>query len=412
MMRGYNTIHSSGIQKAKACIAMFALLCTLTSNAQQKSWGVQMAESIIHTYPDSIVVKAAGETSSSRPNRPAQWNYEYGVLLKSFDQLRQQTGDRRYFDYSKKIIDHFIRDDGSIRTYDPVEFNIDHITPGRVVLILYNETKQEKYRKAAALLHEQLVWQPRTKEGGYWHKLRYPYQMWLDGLYMGETFSAEYSMMFNDQAKFDDIANQFVWMDNHVRDPKTGLMYHAWDESKLQRWANPETGQAPGFWGRGMGWYGMALVDVLDYFPKNHPRRKDLIAILQRYVIAVKNYQDATSGLWYQVLDQGTRKGNYFEASASCMFTYALAKGVRMGYIDKSYAAVAKKAFNGITTNFIETDEQGFIHLTKVVSVGGLGGTPYRDGSFEYYISEPLRTDDLKGVGPFIQASIEIELLK
>ena len=395
-------------------VVILALVCigTVTCIAQKKSWGIQMAESIMKTYPDSIVVKTTGESATSRQTRPAQWNYEYGVLLKGFDQLREHTGDERYFDYAKKIIDHFIRDDGSIRTYELVEYNIDHITPGRIVLLLYSATKEEKYRKAATILHEQLVWQPRTKEGGYWHKLRYPYQMWLDGLYMGETFAAEYSLMFNDPAKFDDIANQFMWMEKHVRDPKTGLMYHAWDESRMQRWANPATGLAPGFWGRGMGWYGMALVDVLDYFPKEHPRRKELITILQRYAEAVKNYQDATSGLWYQVLDQGTRKGNYFEASASCMFTYALAKAARMGYIDKAYAATAKKAFNGITTNFIETDEQGFIHLTKVVSVGGLGGTPYRDGSFEYYISEPLRTDDLKGVGPFIQASIEIELMK
>ncbi|MEJ1237759.1 glycoside hydrolase family 88 protein [Chryseolinea sp. T2] len=412
MKHQIRTIGPTKILIIQAIAIAMSFLCAVDCNAQKKSWGVQMAESIMNTYPDSIVVKATGETAASKPKRPAQWNYEYGVLLKSFDQLKNHTGDQRYFDYSKKIIDHFIREDGSIRTYELVEYNIDHITPGRIVLLLYSATKQEKYRKAAALLHDQLVWQPRTKEGGYWHKLRYPYQMWLDGLYMGETFSAEYSMMFNDQAKFDDIANQFVWMEKHVRDPKTGLMYHAWDESKMQRWANPVTGQAPGFWGRGMGWYGMALVDVLDYFPKNHPRRKELIDILQRYATAVKHYQEATSGLWYQVLDQGNRTGNYFEASASCMFTYALAKGVRMGYIDKGYAATARKAFAGITTNFIETDEQGFIHLTKVVSVGGLGGTPYRDGSFEYYISEPLRTDDLKGVGPFIQASIEVELLK
>ena len=401
---------------SKPLICLFAVVCisltTIHCTAQKKSWGVQMAETIMKTYPDSIVVKAAGETSAMRPKRPATWNYEYGVLLESFDQLKQHTGNQVYFDYSKKIIDHFVGEDGSIRTYELVEFNIDHITPGRILLNLYKATKQEKYRKAADLLHEQLIWQPRTREGGYWHKLRYPYQVWLDGLYMGETFASEYAVMFDDKAKFDDIANQFVWTENHVRDAKTGLLYHAWDESKKQRWANPQTGQAPGFWGRGMGWYGMALVDVLDYFPKDHPRRKELISILQRFATAVRNYQDASSGVWYQVLDQGARRGNYLEASASCMFTYALAKGVRMGYIDKSYAATAKKAFDGIISNFVETDEQGLVHLTKVVSVGGLGGNPYRDGSFEYYISEPLRTDDLKGVGPFIQASIEIELLK
>ncbi len=390
-------------------VLAIALCLTMSCRAQQKSWGERMANSMMKTYPDSIVVKAAGELKSSKP---ARWNYEYGVLFESFEQLWKETGDRTYYDYIKKIMDHFIEADGNIRTYDLLEYNIDHITPGRAVMVLYNETKEEKYKKAADLLHEQLIWHPRTKEGGYWHKLRYPYQVWLDGLYMGETFAAEYSMVFKDAKKFDDIANQFTWMESHVRDSKTGLLYHAWDESKQQKWADPVTGRAPGFWGRGMGWYGMALVDVLDYFPKDHPKRKDLIAILQRYATAVKNYQDPTSGLWYQVLDKGTLPGNYLEASVSSMFTYTLAKGTRLGYLDKSFGPVAKKAFEGILKNFIETDAQGSVHLTKVVSVSGLGGTPYRDGSFEYYISEPLRTDDLKGVGPFIQASVEIELIK
>jgi len=377
--------------------------------SQEQSWGEKMAHTMMVTYPDSIVVKKVGELVAKRPTR---WDYEQGVLLKAFDQLWTKTNNKEYLVYMKKIIDQFVQTDGSIRTYDLLEYNIDHITPGQVVLALYRETKEERYKKAATLLHDQLVWQPRTKEGGYWHKLRYAYQMWLDGLYMGEVFSAEYAKVFNDQTKFDDVANQFIWMENHVRDPKTGLLYHAWDESKKQLWSNPETGNAPGFWSRGMGWYAMALVDVLDYFPKDHPKRKDLIAILQRLATALKNYQDPASGVWYQVMDKGTLKGNYLEASGSCMFVYAFAKGARLNYLDKSYSTLAKKGFDGILKNFIETDSQGLVHLTKTVSVGGLGGSPYRDGSFEYYISEPLRTDDLKGVGPFIQASVEIELLK
>lgn len=381
---------------------------TFSGMAQQKSWSVRMAETMMKTYPDSIVVKKAGELVA---NRPTRWDYEQGVLLKAFDVLMQQTGDRKYFEYAKKIIDQFVQPDGSIRTYDLLEYNIDHITPGRVVLALYLETKAEKYKKAADLLHEQLNWQPRTKEGGYWHKLRYPYQMWLDGLYMGELFSAEYAQIFNQRKMFDDVINQFVWMEHHVRDTKTGLLYHAWDESRKQRWADPVTGRAPGFWARGMGWYAVALVDVLGYIPKDHERRKELIAILQRLALALKTYQDPPSGVWYQVVDKGTQKGNYLEASASCMFVYAFAKGSRLGYLDAQYHALAKKGFDGILKNFIETDADGTIHLTKTVSVGGLGGVPYRDGSFEYYISEPLRTDDLKGVGPFIQAGIEMELI-
>ncbi|HEY9047871.1 MAG TPA: glycoside hydrolase family 88 protein [Ohtaekwangia sp.] len=387
----------AGISIAGSCMAQ-----------PQKLWGVRMAETVMKIYPDSIVVKRAGELVA---NRPARWDYEQGVVLKAFDQLGAYTHDKSYMQYAKKIIDHFVNADGSIRTYDLLEYNIDHVTPGRVVLALYRETGEEKYKKAADLLHEQLNWQPRTKEGGFWHKHRYPYQMWLDGLYMGEPFSAEYAQLFHQDKNFDDIINQFVWMEKHVRDAKTGLLYHAWDESKKQRWADPATGHAPGFWGRGMGWYAMALVDVLDYIPANHPRRKEMIAILQRLGTALKNYQDPASGVWYQVVDKATTQGNYLEASASCMFVYALAKGSRLGYLDKSYSALAKKGFDGILKNFIETDQQGLVHLTKTVSVGGLGGTPYRDGSFEYYISEPLRTDDLKGIGPFIQASIEMDLL-
>jgi unsaturated rhamnogalacturonyl hydrolase len=394
----------------KRRILLVGVICSFMFScmAQQKPWSVRMAETMMKTYPDSIVVKRAGELVAKRPTR---WDYEQGVLLKSFDALFQHSGDKTYFNYAKKIIDHFVQPDGSIRTYDLLEYNIDHITPGRVVMALYRETKDEKYKKAADLLREQLNWQPRTKEGGYWHKHRYPYQMWLDGLYMGEPFSAEYAQVFNHPKEFDDVINQFVWMEKHARDSNTGLLYHAWDESKKQRWADPETGRAPGFWGRGMGWYAIALVDVLDYIPKDHPRRKEMIAILQRLAAALKNYQDPASGAWWQVVDKATKQGNYVEASASCMFVYALAKGSRLGYIDKSYSALARKGYDGILKNFIETDSDGTIHLTKTVSVGGLGGSPYRDGTFEYYISEPLRTDDLKGVGPFIQASIEMELL-
>ena len=303
-------------------------------------------------------------------------------------------------------------EDGGIRTYDIVDYNIDDVTPGRIILSLYNATKQEKYKKAAYRLYEQLIWQPRTKEGGFWHKHRYPYQMWLDGLYMAGPFYAEFAKTFNEEKYFDDIANQFIWMEKHARDTKTGLIYHGWDESKKQRWANPATGQSPEFWGRAMGWYAMALVDVLDYFPKEHVKQKEIVAIFQRLATALKKYQDQSSGVWYQIVDKAEVKGNYLEASDSCMFTYALAKGVRMGYLDKSFSTVAKNGFDGIIKNFIEKDSNGLVHLTKSVSVGGLGGTPYRDGSYEYYLSEPLRTDDLKGVGPFIEASAEIELIK
>jgi unsaturated rhamnogalacturonyl hydrolase len=396
------------------------ILITISASCrpQKPSWAEKLAETIMTIHKDSMSVKKyvthgpAQEKKEQKATGPVTWNYEIGVVLKGFDALYRQTGNKKYLDYMQRIIDHFIGANGDIRTYELVEYNIDHITPGRILLVLYKETKDEKYRKAASLLREQLAWQPRTREGAFWHKLRYPYQMWLDGLFMAQPFLTEYSVMFNEPSNFDDIVNQFVWMEKHSRDGKTGLLYHGWDESRKQRWANPQTGCSPEFWSRAMGWYAMALVDVLDYFPKNHPRRQELISIFQRLAAAVIKYQDNESGAWFQVTDKATSKGNYLEASGSSMFVYALAKGVRHGYIDKSYSNSVAKGFQGLIKNFIEADEAGYSHLVKTCSGAGLGGNPYRDGTFEYYIKEPLRTDDLKGVGPFILSSIEVELMK
>ena len=233
--------------------------------------------------------------------------------------------------------------------------------------------------------------------------------MWLDGLYMAEPFYAEYSALNNDSKGLDDVAKQFALIEKNLVDPKTGLLYHGYDESREQKWANKTTGQSPNFWDRGIGWYAMALVDVLDYLPAGSPNRAELIKDIQRLAPVLAKYQDAKTGTWSLVMAQETRKGNYAEASGSSMFVYALAKGARMGYLDKKYAAVAKKGYDGLVKSFVAT-ENGALAFNGTVSVGGLGGSPYRDGSFEYYLSEPLRKNDLKGVGPFILASVEVEI--
>lgn len=378
-------------------------LTALSSYAQEKPWSTRMADSFISWNKDSILV---GEAKRSN------WNYEQGLMLKALERVFYRTGEGKYFEYIRKDEDQFVKPDGSIRTYDFSSFNLDNIPTGRALLTLYQQTQpdKEKYKKAADLLWKQLAEQPRTKEGGYWHKKRYPNQMWLDGLFMAEPFSAEYSLLFNHPEHFNDIAKQFELIEKYAVDEKTGLIYHAYDESKEQKWADKKTGRSPHFWGRAIGWYVMALVDVLDYFPKDHPKRPELIKYLQRIAPVLAKYQDKNSGVWYQIMDQGARKGNYLEASASTMFVYALAKGSRLGYIPASYAAVARKGYDGILKNFIEKESDGTISLNKTVSVGGLGGTPYRDGSYEYYLSEPIRKNDLKGVGPFIMASIEMEI--
>jgi unsaturated rhamnogalacturonyl hydrolase len=357
----------------------------------------------------TAMAKLWRDAAKNETGKPAKWTYELGVLLKGIEGVWYNTGDGRYFRHIQENLDHFVSDDGSIRTYKPDEYNIDHVLLGRNLLTLYKVTGKEKYRKAASLLREQLKTHPRTSEGGFWHKKIYPSQMWLDGLYMGEPFYAEYAAAFDEPQAFDDITKQFILMERHARDDKTGLLYHGWDESRKQRWADPATGRSPNFWGRAMGWYAMALVDTLDHLPANHPQRGEMITILNRLAKSVSKYQERKSGLWYQVLDKGTEKGNYLEASASSMFVYALAKGVRQGYLPASYMQVAEKGYKGILSRFIKEDAGGQVNLEGTVSVSGLGGNPYRDGSYKYYLSEKVVTNDPKGVGAFLLASAEME---
>ena len=386
----------------KHLTSIFLLLATFTSiSAQTKSVSERAAQTAMNALWRDASKKESGY--------PAKWTYDHGLVLKGIERVWQITGDKQYLDFIQRSMDHFVSDDGSIRTYSIDEYNIDHILPGRNLLMLYRVTGQEKYRKAAALLREQLKTHPRTSEGGFWHKKIYPSQMWLDGLYMGEPFYTEYAVTFKEDAAFDDIAKQFMLMERHARDDKTGLLYHGWDESRKQRWSNPETGRSPHFWGRAMGWFAMALVDTLDHFPRKHPRRAELVAILNRLARAVAKYQEPRSGLWYQVVDKGGEKRNYLESSAACMFVYALAKGVRHGYLPAPYFAVAEKGYRGIQKEFLKTDASGQLNLEGTVSVAGLGGNPYRDGSYEYYLSEKVVTNDPKGVGALLLAATEME---
>lgn len=363
-----------------------------------EKWSVRMADSVMKREP--LKLKKWGA-------------YDSGVVLKGIELVWRQTKEKKYFNYLKKNVDEYIEADGNIRTYELEEYNIDQVNNGKLLFPLYQETHEEKYKKAAYLLREQLKTHPRTSEGGFWHKKIYQHQMWLDGIFMGSPFYAEFGKVFNEPEIFNDVAHQVILIAKHTKDPKTGLFYHGWDESKQQKWANPETGYSPNFWGRAMGWYSVAIVDILDFLPENHPQRDEIIKIFRGVVDAVIKVQDQTTGLWYQVLDQGGRKGNYHEASASAMFVYTIAKGVRKGYLSKNYLDAARKGFDGIIKNLIKIDDQGLVNLTQVCSVAGLGKVlttaPYRDGSFEYYISEPVVPNDPKGVGAFILAGIEIE---
>jgi unsaturated rhamnogalacturonyl hydrolase len=388
--------------KIKQTVIFFlvVILSATRSVAQQPDLSQQIAS--------TAMTELWRDASKNENGLPVRWSYEQGVVLKGIEGVWLSTGEGRYFSFIQKGMDNFVNADGTIRTYNAEDYNLDNINCGKILLLLYKVTGQDKYRKAAALLREQLKNHPRTSDGGFWHKKIYPNQMWLDGLYMAEPFYAEYAATFHEQSAFDDIAKQFVLMESHARDPKTGLLYHGWDESKQQRWADPATGHSPNFWDRAMGWYAMALVDALDYFPRTHPQRAELIAILNRLAKAVAKYQDPKTGLWYQVVDKGTEKGNYLEASGSSMFVYALLKGVRKGHLPDTYSSVAKRGYNGLTSEFIKTDANGQTNLDGTVSVAGLGGSPYRDGSYQYYVSEKVVRNDPKGIGAFLMASNEM----
>ncbi len=380
-------------------LSFLFIIAGLTAVAQP--WSERMAATAMNLWADSMALK---------PGQPAGWTYDQGLVLNGIERVWLKTGAGKYFNYIQKSMDFFVQKDGSIRTYKQADHNIDNIKPGGNLLLLYDVLEDDKYRKAAMQLREQLQTQPRTKEGGFWHKQRYPYQMWLDGLYMGEPFYAQYAKRFNEPAAFDDIANQFTWMEQHARDAATGLLYHGWDESKTEKWADKNTGLSSQFWSRAMGWYGMALVDVLENFPVDHPKRNTLLTILKRYITAVKRVQDKNTGVWWQVLNKANEKGNYPEASGSCMFVYTIAKAVRLGYADASELDAAKKGFNGIIKTFV-TENNGQVNLNKVCQVAGLGGNPYRDGSYAYYVGEPVVSNDPKGIGAFILAAAEMETI-
>lgn len=385
-------------------VCLFVINYGVSASAQTKPLSEAMAATVMDIWQDSL------NLDPENP-KPVKWAYDQGVILEGIEAIWKRTKSDSYFKYMQKSMDFFVKEDGGISRYKQTDYNIDNVKNGRTLLSLYKITGQKKYFKAATLLWDQLKKQPRTQEGGFWHKKIYPHQMWLDGLYMGEPFYAEYAALIKEEKAYDDIANQFIYMEKNARDAKTGLLYHGWDESKQERWANKITGVSPNFWGRAMGWYGMALVDVLEYFPEHHPKRKALLNILDHLSIAIGKYQDKNSGLWYDILDQPERSGNYKEASASCMFVYTISKGVRKGYLDRKYFKIAKQGFHGIQKEFIEDGAKpGQVNLKGTVSVSGLGGKPYRDGSYAYYISEKVITNDPKGVGAFLLAASEMEI--
>lgn len=383
-------------QKIKTTLLVLLLLSSFFVSAK-KPYSVWMTDSEMKRMPESWMVDFA-----SKP----KFDYCVGLELQAIYKVWELTREQKYFDYVKSYADTAIAVDGTPVGYKEFDYNIDKVNSGKMLFPLYEVTKDAKLKKALDVLRDQMRTHPRTSDGGFWHKKRYPHQMWLDGLYMATPFLAEYGYRFGEKALFDEATKQIILMAKHAYDPKTGLYFHGWDESREQKWSNPKTGCSPNFWSRSMGWYMMAMVDALDFIPKNHPQRAQVIKILTNLSKSLEKYRDPKTGMWYQVTDKVGAEGNYLESSGSVMFIYTWVKGAQKGYLPKSYLDKGKQAYDQFVKRFIREDADGTISLTDGCMVAGLGGEPkYRDGSYAYYISEPKRDNDPKAVGPFIMLS-------
>lgn len=375
--------------------------CTGEKETTTAPYYLRMAESEMQRNPESWMVDFS---------KDIKWNYTHGLVLQAMIQVSEKSGDEKYYRYAEAYADTMVNEDGSIKTYVLEKYNIDHINPGKILFPIYEKTGNPKYLKALQLLRSQMETHPRISNGGFWHKQIYPHQVWLDGLYMACPFLAEYGKTFNEPALFDEVTLQLTTAWDDLIDEESGLLYHGWDESRQQRWADPVTGRSPHFWSRSIGWYMMALVDVLDFLPEDHPQRDRVIDQLKQIAKAIERYRDPETGMWYQVTDQGDREGNYLESSGSIMFIYTWVKGAQKGYLPEEFLEKGETAYDQFVKRFIRENPDGTISVTNVCSVAGLGGEKnYRDGSYEYYISEPVRDDDPKAVGPFIMVSILLD---
>lgn len=389
--------------KLSVLIVVLAIFAACSANqkgkpAEEKNnlWSVQFADAVM----------ARNDSLMRYNGKNPKYEYDLAFLAGAIDKLGSTYP--KYTAYAKAYIDYFVQDSGVIIGHKMSDYNIDRVRPGLNMLELYQRTGEEKYKMAIETLVKQMENQPRTKAGGFWHKKIYPYQMWLDGLYMASPFLARYAHDFNQPQWFDEVTFQLKEVYTRTLDNNTGLLYHAWDESRAERWCNPETGQSKHFWSRAEGWYLMAIVDVLDYLPENHPERAAIIEILNKVSAALVKVQDEKTGLWYQVLDKVGEERNYLEASGTAMIIYTFAKGAKNGYLDKNYLDIANNAFDSMVQVMVKTGDDGLPVLTNTCGACGLGGNPYRDADYNYYVTEVQVENDQKGVAPFILAAIEL----
>lgn len=374
---------------------------------------------IFERYIDQLIEKSTLDVpvwniEKAKSGKAAGWNYIDGCMILALLETYRATGEKRYYDFADAFIDHRVKEDGTITGYSVEEYNIDSVNAGKTLFALYEMNGKEKYRKAINLIYSQVQTQPRTAEGNFWHKMIYPNQVWLDGLYMGQPFYMEYETKFNNKKYYPDIFAQFKNVVKHMRDEKTGLYYHGYDASRKVFWCDKETGLSQNFWLRALGWFSMALLDTLDkcesgeeYAAEYEDLRKTFVQLMDDML----KYQDE-SGMWYQLPALGGKEPNYLETSGSAIMAYSLLKGVRLGFLPESYREYGIKAFQGICDKYLKETEDG-LNLGGICLVAGLGpeDDPERDGTFEYYMSEPIVENDAKGVGPLLLAYTELRRL-
>ena len=367
---------------------------------------------VLDRYIDQLIEQSTPECpvwniEKIREGSKSTWNYIDGCMIKAIIELFLITRNHRYLDFADAFTGRFVREDGSIESYDPKEYNLDHVNAGKTLFDLYKLTGKEKYRRAMDTVYSQLKEQPRTSTGNFWHKKIYPHQIWLDGLYMAQPFYMQYEAEYNGCKNCEDSYQQFLQVYGRMRDPLNGLYYHAYDDSRQMFWCDKVTGLSENFWLRAMGWYAMALIDTMEVMPESMACQKArLNTIYKELIDAMLPYQDQATGMWYQVVNRGGIAPNYLEESGSAIFAYAIMKSVRLHYLPEEYFKYGQKAFDGICSTYL-SEKDGSLQLGGICLVAGLGNTDMREGTFEYYMREPVVENEAKGIAPLILAYIE-----
>lgn len=368
---------------------------------------------ILDRYIDQLLERSTPQApvwniEKLKSGKKPTWNYIDGCMIKAIIELYHITKDERYLSFSDAFIDHFVKEDGSIDSYDPLEYNLDNVNAGKTLFDLFQLTGKEKYRRAIDTIYSQVKNQPRTSTGNFWHKKIYPDQIWLDGLYMAQPFYMQYEVTYNNCRGCRDSYQQFLTVYEKMRDLRNGLYYHAYDDSRRMFWCDKVTGLSDNFWLRALGWYAMALIDTAEVMPASLKEEKQqLISIYRELIDSMLPYQDEATGMWYQVVNRGGIRPNYLEASGSAIFAYAIMKSVRLGYLEERYFAYGEKAFRGICDTYL-SEKDGELQLDGICLVAGLGNKEMREGTFDYYMREPIVKNDAKGVAPLVLAYIEI----